>query len=61
MLSWFRKDPLKQLENDYARTLERSRDLQRHVDILGYADVTVEADDILKQIQAIEAARESSA
>jgi hypothetical protein len=61
MLSWFRKDPLKQLENDYARTLERARDLQRNGDILGYADVTVEADDILKQIQAIEAARESSA
>jgi hypothetical protein len=59
MLSWFRKDPLKQLENDYARTLERARDLQRNGDILGYADVTVEADDILKQIQAIESARES--
>jgi hypothetical protein len=61
MLSWFRKDPLQQLENEYARTLESARDLQRHGDILGYADVTVEADDILKQIQAIEAARESSA
>jgi hypothetical protein len=59
MLSWFRKDPLRKLEDDHARKLERARDLQRNGDLLAYADVTAEADEILKQIQAIEAERES--
>ena len=60
MLSWFRKDPLRKLEDDHARKLERARDLQRNGDIRGYADVTAEADEILKQIETIEAKRESN-
>lgn len=53
MLSWFRKDPKKALEQEYAKKLEQARDLQRKGDIRGFADVTTEAEAILAKIDAL--------
>lgn len=60
MFNLFRKDPLKKLEKEYAVKLEQGRDLQRKGDIVGFSRLAAEADDILKQIEALEATRRES-
>lgn len=55
MFGLFKKDPLKKLQDDYARRLELARDLQRKGDIKGFAAASAQADDLLKQIDALEA------
>lgn len=55
MWSWFQSDPVKRLEKQYARKLSEAKDLQRAGDIIGYADVSDQAQQILEQIEAIEA------
>jgi len=57
MFGMFRKDPLKALEKEYSQKLEAARDLQRKGDIVGYSQLTAEADEILKKIEALEAER----
>ncbi|MCR9200038.1 MAG: DUF6435 family protein [Planctomycetaceae bacterium] len=57
MFGMFRKDPLKALEKEYSQKLEAARDLQRKGDIVGYSQLTAEADEILKSIESLEAER----
>lgn len=55
MFGLFKKDPLKKLHEDYARRLESARDLQRKGDIKGFAAMSAEAEEILRQIDLLEA------
>ena len=57
MFGLFRKDPVQKLEKEYARKLELARDLQRKGDIVGYSEMSAEADVILKQLEAEERKR----
>ncbi len=54
MFNLFRKDPLKRLNQEYARCLEQARDLQRRGDIKGFAVMSAQAEELLKQIDEIE-------
>ncbi len=56
MFGLFNSNPVKKLEKEYARKLTEARDLQRKGDIVGYARLSAEADDLLKQIEATEQA-----
>jgi hypothetical protein len=53
MFGLFRKDPAKTLRAQYARLLEDARDLQRKGDIRGFALKTAEAEEVLKQLDAL--------
>lgn len=55
MLKWFKKDPLVALQQQYATKLREARDLQRKGDIVGFSDKTAEAEELLKEIDALEA------
>jgi hypothetical protein len=57
MFGLFRKDPVKKLEKDYAHKLKQARDLQRSGDIVGFAEMSAAADEILQQIDAEERRR----
>lgn len=57
MFGLFRKDPVKKLEEEYARKLELARDLQRKGDIVAYSKMAAEADVVLKQLEAEERKR----
>ena len=54
MFNLFRKDPLQGLHKEYARCLEQARDLQQKGDIKGFAEMTAQAEELLKQIDEIE-------
>lgn len=60
MFGFFRQDPLKKLEAQYARLLEQARDLQRQGDIQAFAQKSAEADAVLQEIQALETERQST-
>ncbi|MGB3547332.1 MAG: DUF6435 family protein [Saprospiraceae bacterium] len=49
-----KKDPRKQLEKEYAKLLEEAMTLQRGGDIKGYAAKTAEAEEVMKQMEALE-------
>jgi hypothetical protein len=53
MFGLFRKDPSVKLRARYAKMLEEARDLQRKGDIRNFALKTAEAEEVLKQIQAL--------
>jgi len=53
MFGLFKKDPVKQLEKEYAAILEKARDTQRSGDIRGYAKLMEESEEILKKIEKI--------
>lgn len=55
MFGWLKKNPIKKLEQDYAQKLAQATELQRKGDIVGYANMSAEADAILKQLQEAEA------
>ncbi len=55
MFGWLKKDPVQKLEQDYAQKLEQAMQLQRKGDIVGYANMSAEAEAVLKQIQEAEA------
>ncbi len=55
MFGWLKKNPIKKLEQDYAQKLAQATELQRKGDIVGYANMTAEAETILKQLQEAEA------
>lgn len=57
MLGWLKKDPIKELEKQYAKKLEEARDLQRKGDIVAFSDATAESEEILKQIDELKAAQ----
>ncbi len=52
MFKWFRKDPVAMLQKQYEKLLVEARDLQRHGDIVGYAEKTAESEKVLKQLDA---------
>lgn len=56
MLKWLKKDPIKELEKQHAKKLVEARDLQRKGDIVGFSDVTAEAEEILRKIDELRAA-----
>jgi hypothetical protein len=56
MFGWLKKDPVKKLEQKYSARLEAARDLQRNGDLMGYSDAVAEAEEILRQIDALKAA-----
>ncbi|MEO1172931.1 MAG: DUF6435 family protein [Myxococcota bacterium] len=55
MFGFLKKDPVKKLRAQYGRLLEEAQALQRRGDIKGYAEKTAEAEEIGKQIDALEA------
>jgi hypothetical protein len=55
MFGFFGDNKKKKLEKEHAVLLEKAMLLQRKGDIAGYAQVSFEADEILKKIEAIEA------
>lgn len=54
MFGLFRKNPAQQLRGEYNRLLREARDLQRHGNIQGYALKSAEADEVLKELDALE-------
>lgn len=55
MLRLFAGDPKKKLEKRYARLLEEAVNLQRAGKIPEHATKTAEAEEVLRQIEALEA------
>lgn len=56
MLGWFRKDPLKKLEQQYKRKLNEAKEAgEKYGDRAKQADLYAEAEALLAQIEAIEA------
>lgn len=53
MFGWFRSDPKKKLEAQYAKKLEAARDAQRNGNIQGYASLMAEAETILQEIDSL--------
>lgn len=54
MFSFFKKDPLKELNKQYLQKLEEAMHAQRNGDIRSYSMLTSEAEDILKKIEAFD-------
>ena len=54
MFSLFKSDPLKKLRKAYDAKLEKAMLAQRDGDIKTYSMLTAEAEDILKEIEALE-------
>lgn len=52
MFGLFKKDPAKQLRQQYEKLLEEARDLQRKGDIKGYAQKSAEAEAVAQQLEA---------
>lgn len=53
MFSFFKKDPLKELNKQYLQKLEEAMYAQRNGDIRSYSMLTSEAEDILKKIETM--------
>jgi predicted metal-dependent hydrolase len=60
MFGWFRRDPRKKLEAQYARKLVQARDAQRNGNIQGYAALMAEAETILQELDAFSETVEES-
>jgi hypothetical protein len=58
MFSLFKSDPSKKLRKRYQATLERAMLAQRSGDIKSYSFITAEAEEILKELQALETAQQ---
>ena len=56
MLSFFKSDPAKKLRKQYYEKLEKAMTAQRNGDIRTYSLLTAEAEQLQKQIEAIEPA-----
>jgi hypothetical protein len=54
MFSFFKKDPLKELNKQYLQKLEDAMHAQRNGDIRAYSMLTSEAEDILKKIEVLD-------
>lgn len=54
MFSFFKKDPLKELNKQYLQKLEQAMHAQRNGDIRSYSMLTSEAEDILKKIEGLD-------
>jgi hypothetical protein len=54
MFSFFKKDPLKELNKQYLQKLEQAMHAQRNGDIRSYSMLTSEAEDILRKIEGLD-------
>lgn len=54
MFSFFKKDPIKELNRQYLQKLEEAMHAQRNGDIRSYSMLTSEAEEYLKQIEVLE-------
>ncbi|MDG2391674.1 MAG: DUF6435 family protein [Planctomycetaceae bacterium] len=57
MFGFFKTNPVKNLEKQYAKKLEEARDQQRHGDVVAASRLTAEAEEILAEIEQLEALR----
>jgi len=55
MFGFFKKDPTKKLEKEYAAMLEKARDIQRSGDLRAYAKIMEESEELYKKIEALRA------
>jgi len=55
MFGMFKKNPIVNLEKQYAKKLEEARDQQRYGDVVAASRLTAEAEKILAQIEQLEA------
>lgn len=53
MFGFFKTNPADKLQKQYLQKLEQARDLQRNGDIKGFAKLTAEAEEMMKQIEAL--------
>jgi hypothetical protein len=53
MFGLFKKNPTKQLEQEYAKLMEEARDIQRSGDLRAYARKLEEAEEVMKKIEVI--------
>jgi len=53
MFGFFKTNPAEKLQKQYLQKLEQARDLQRNGDIKGFAKLTAEAEEMMKQIEAL--------
>jgi molybdenum-dependent DNA-binding transcriptional regulator ModE len=53
MFGIFKRDPVKKLEEEYARKLTEAVEAQRNGKIERYAELTVESEEILKRIEEL--------
>jgi len=54
MFSLFKKDPAKELKKKYMLKLEQGMNAQRNGDIRTYSEISLEAETILKELDALE-------
>ena len=54
MFGIFKRDPIENLEKQYAKKLEEARDQQRYGDVVAASYLTAEADAILAEIEKLE-------
>ena len=55
MFGLFKKNPTKQLEQQYAILMEEARDIQRSGDLRAYSRKLEEAEEVMKKIEAARA------
>jgi uncharacterized membrane protein (UPF0182 family) len=53
MFGFFKKDPVKQKEKEYAKLMKKARDFQRNGDLKSYSRLISEADKIMDEIEKI--------
>jgi hypothetical protein len=53
MFSLFKSNPTAKLEKQYSHLLKQSMEAQRSGDIFRYSELSKQADDVLKEIDAI--------
>lgn len=53
IFNFFKKDPVKKLEKEYMKTMEKARDVLRQGDVQENARLIAEAEKIGKQIEEI--------
>ena len=54
MFGLFKKDPVKALQKKYEKLLEEAMQIQRSGDIKGYAAKMAEAEEVQKEIDALQ-------
>lgn len=55
MFGFFKTDPIKKKEKEYAKMMEKARDIQRSGDIKGYSKMVAEAEELMDEIEQLKA------
>jgi len=53
MFGLFKKDPAKALKKEYEALMKKGMEVQRSGDIKGYAQISAQAEEVLKKIEAL--------